>query len=67
MHRCIEPIKEVIMKLKFVIALHQWRLLSQRLGGPVGPVQASLASPLLMIAINLALWDLIVLGFVRVI
>ena len=29
-------------------------------------MQASLASPLLMIAMNLALWDLIVLGFVRV-
>jgi hypothetical protein len=38
-------------------------LLSQRRGGPV---QASLASPLLMITMNLALWDLIVLGFVRV-
>ena len=29
-------------------------------------MQASLASPLLMIAMNLALWDLIVLGVVRV-
>ena len=29
-------------------------------------MQASLASPLLMITMNLALWDLIVLGFVRV-
>jgi hypothetical protein len=48
-----------------VEALHHWRLLSQRRGGPGGPVQASLASPLLMITINLALWDLIVLGFVR--
>ncbi len=46
--------------------LHQWRLLSQRRSGPGGPVQASLASPLLMITMNLALWDLIVLGFVRV-
>jgi hypothetical protein len=41
-------------------------LLSQRRGGPDGPVQASLASSLLMITMNLALWDLIVLGFVRV-
>ena len=47
-------------------ALHQWRLLSQHCGGPGGPVLASLASPLLMIAMNLALWDLIVLGFFRV-
>ncbi len=47
-------------------ALHQWRLLSQRRGGLGGPVQASLASPLLMIAMNLALWDVIVLGFVRI-
>ncbi len=47
-------------------ALHQWRLISQRRGGPGGPVQTSLASPLLMIAMNLALWDVIVLGFVRI-
>ncbi len=44
-------------------ALHQWRLLSQRRGGSV---QTSLASPLLIITMNLVLWDLIVLGFVRV-
>jgi hypothetical protein len=44
-------------------ALHQWRLLSQRRSGPG---QASLASPLLMITINLALWILIVLGFIWV-
>ena len=47
-------------------ALHQWRLLSQRRGGPGGQIQTSLASPLLMITINLALWDLIVLVFVRI-
>ncbi len=38
----------------------------QRRGGPGSPVQASLASPLLMISMNLALWNLIVLGFVWV-
>ncbi len=49
-----------------LVALHQWRLLSQGCGGPGGPVEASLALPLLMIAMNLALWNLIVLGFVWV-
>ena len=47
-------------------ALHQWRLLSQRRGAPGGPVPASSASPLLMIIMSLALWYMIVLGFVRV-
>ncbi len=45
---------------------HHWRLISRRRGGPDGPPQASLVSPLLMIAVNLALWDLIVLGVVRI-
>ncbi len=46
--------------------LLQWRLLSERRGCLGGPVQASLVSPLLMITMNLALWDVIVLGVVRV-
>ncbi len=42
--------------------MHQWRLLSQRRGGPA---RTDLAAPLQMIAVNLALWNLIVLAFVR--
>jgi len=43
-------------------ALHQWRLFSQRSGGPV---QTDVSASLQMIAVNLALWNLIVLAFVR--